>query len=550
MIGVFVGSVVARGTEDSELISNRVLVLPLRSERSDSQSRTVARLSADVITDGLQRSGVVEVIDAYTAFGLHGETDSLPAATGNDSVNRMRTIASRVKAGKLVWGSIRPVDSLFDVRIVITDAADGRVLRVLDPILMKPSQLRDGLSEIQARTVGAVASAVDQRINSLVSSSSPPPSFEAYHEFVNGLDRFREGRWSAASQHFVRAASLDTAFVLASLWEVQALQNNAQFAAAESLVAALLPKRAALPPAERFGLDMFAAEHRKDFVAAYYAARHAAELAPQSNWRFMAGYNAYRIGRPHDALDELLELDPTAGWTRDWRGYWALRALTLHQLGEYESELQITMEGLKRVPRLSMPPMAILYGGFRALAALGRIKALDSLYEEVLTRVQTTGAGNLSALTSRIGNELRAHNLEDAAQRYYQRCLSVWNDEDCHYGLGHYDTVARRFATDSASSSMHALVLARRKQRADAERAFARAARQSTAVGTWSYGLAFERARLAQLLGDRRDAEELIRSEPQRGRMWELLHEQQGQDFPHGDPLLRELIQTSRRNPR
>jgi tetratricopeptide (TPR) repeat protein len=395
--------------------------------------------------------------------------------------------------------------------------------------------------------MGAISTSMDERARSLVAASSPPPSFEAYREFVIGLDRLRENRFPAAWQNFQRAAELDTAFVLASLWGVFALQNEAQFARAESLVNALVPRRASLPAAEQHGLDMFIAEQRNDFEAAYHAARRAADLAPQSNWRYMAGYNAYRIGRPREALHELLDLEPTAGWTTQWTSYWGVRARALHQLEEYEAELKLSNEAMQHVVRASLPPMGILYGSLRSMAALGRLEALDSTFDAALPEMRGARGNLARQLAMLVGNELRAHGHATAAARYYERCLSFGYNAACHYALGHFDQVIDQFSRDSSGADAAALVLARRNSPVEAQRVFDVAAARTSAIGTWSYALAFQKARLAMLMGDRAGAEAIIKAEPQRGRIWELLHESEGGDFKHNDPLLRMLVQTSRR---
>jgi len=523
-----------------DLRQNRVLVLPLDAPDEDAKLRLVGRMAADWVTRGLQRSGIVEVIDPSTAYRLF--TDADPAGARLE-LPQLRQLAEGSHAGIIVWGAVYRQGDDLELRTQVIDARDGKVLRTLDPVSADPQGIGPALEILRTRVSGALATIVDGRLATLVSPSSSPPTFEAYQEFALGLDVF-SSPWDQSYQHFERARQLDSSFTLASFWVAHALFNGARFELHRKLVKDLTRQRDNLAPVDQAGLDMFVAQQQGDWEAAYAAAHRAAQLAPQSNWAYMAALNALRLGRPREALRELESLNPESGWVKGFMLYWSLRMHALHQLGEYEEQLSVARIGRQFVPAGSY---AQRFGVDRneliALAALGRKNELEQRAESLIATALAGDSSMAIELHWVTGAELRAHGDPDGARKHFERCVALNTNPRCLYELGRYEELVSRFGDDELVFDVVSAAAAHLGRRADVDRLQAIDRARPPGEPAYQYSRSFADARVAMLLGDRARALAILQSEPQRGRLWDLLHWSGDFESLRGDPSVTGLLQ-------
>src|SRR5687767_5404149 len=83
----------------------------------------------------------------------------------------------------------RVADSLY-VQASVTDAASGRVLKTLPPVGSLASQPTAVLFELRTRIMGGLSAVLDPRLATLTTNSASPPTYEAYADYVRGLDEF------------------------------------------------------------------------------------------------------------------------------------------------------------------------------------------------------------------------------------------------------------------------------------------------------------------------------------------------------------------------
>lgn len=216
--------------------------------------------------------------------------------------------------------------------------------------------------------MAALATLFDSRLSRWATTASQPPNFQAYQEFIGGLDRFVQFDMRGAIAHFERAASVDTTFRLPLIFAANAHMNLGEFGAADSIGHAVERHAERLAPLDRFYLAWVLATCRGDAAEAVRAARAMANLAPASEALYLVAEDAMALNRPREAVDALVALGPDRGFTRGWWVYWDDLTRALHMLGDHRRELKQALEGARRFP--DNPQM--LSAQVRAMAALGR----------------------------------------------------------------------------------------------------------------------------------------------------------------------------------
>src|SRR3989442_2599695 len=82
--------------------------------------------------------------------------------------------------------------------------------------------------------MAALATLFDSRLSLWAKAAGQPPSFEAYQEFIQGLDRMVQFDSRGAIGHFRRAALEDTTFRLPLIFAAHEHMDLGEFATADS----------------------------------------------------------------------------------------------------------------------------------------------------------------------------------------------------------------------------------------------------------------------------------------------------------------------------
>src|SRR5437879_13467147 len=82
--------------------------------------------------------------------------------------------------------------------------------------------------------MGALATLFDSRLSLWAKATGQPPTFAAYQEFIQGLDRMVQFDSRGAIQHFRRAAQEDTTFRLPLIFAAHEHMDLGEYATADS----------------------------------------------------------------------------------------------------------------------------------------------------------------------------------------------------------------------------------------------------------------------------------------------------------------------------
>src|SRR6059036_340422 len=364
--GAAAGAFLALRSPVSGLKDRRVVVAVIENHTGDAAFDNLGHMAADWVTQGLAQTGLVEVVpsmsvmSASLASGEHG--------SGHLDAAGLRALGRETGAGTVVWGAYyRQADSV-RFQIQISAAADGKVLRALDPVAGPLAQPLTAVEALRQRVMAVLATLFDSRLNRWATTASQPPNFQAYQEFIAGLDRFVQFDMRGAIAHFERASAVDTAFRLPLIFAANAHMNVGEFAAADAIGHALERHSGRLAPLDRAYLAWVLATCRGDRAEALRASRAMASLAPASETLYLVAEDARALNRPREAVDALVALGPDRGFTRGWWVYWDELTTALHLLGDHRAELKQALEGARRFPDNPQ----VLMTQVRALAALGR----------------------------------------------------------------------------------------------------------------------------------------------------------------------------------
>ena len=388
-----------------------VAVVPLDNATGDSTWNLVGAMVTDWVTQCLAETGLVRVMDTRTLL------------TAREDI---RKLATDIGARYLVVGTFyRRGDSL-EFRTTITDARSGEVVSTIDPLLAPVSEPTQALTQLEERVTGALAVQVDRRLSNYTASSSHPPTWEAYSEFLLGMRDFGRNRaYNENFAHFARAARLDTTYWQARLWAGISLANARRYPEADSVFRAVVARRDQLAPYDRAALDYFHSGFvLGDREAAYRGAKFMVELAPlagHSNWAL--GNTARSTRRFRESIEAYSRINLNQGWGTEW----AVRILgesarSRHMLGEHEEELELGRAMIARAPDDGWARTTEVV----ALAALRRFNDLANRVEALMVMPEDPGTwtpfspGNTLWI---VAQELRAHGAADSARRYAEAAV-------------------------------------------------------------------------------------------------------------------------------
>jgi TolB-like protein len=520
----------------------RVVVGAFENRTGDRTNDPFGIMAADWITEGLQRTGAVDVVPTATALAA-----SRVAERGAPGADPIRILARETGAGLVVTGSLyRDRDSLI-LQAQLADASSGKLVGAVEPLRTTAESSISALQSLRDRLMGLLAISLDNRVQ----EAERPPTFDAYQAFAQGLAAYVRSDDSAAVVRFEAAHRLDSTFVLPILYASFCRSNLGDFAAADSLLRVVAPFRDRLNEYDRAWMDFRVAQLAGRDAQALAAIRRAAELAPTSKATYNFAVQAYEARQPVVAESALRSLSPDVGPMRGWLPYWTVLAMVLHVEGKHSQELEAGRQARSRFPGA--------IGGYvasaRALAALGRDRDLDALWDEAM-RVAGPPARDAGGLALETGSELAAHLHPAQAGRWFARALEAytpaegvsdtralrWGRARALAKLGRWpevDTLARRLTQqDSTREDYLGLAGLAAVRLRDGTRAYAILRRLASDRQPYLYGNAqFHAARIAAAAGDTLQATRLLASAYAQGYPYDI-------DF-HRDEVLRRLAGTA-----
>src|SRR6266581_4384874 len=348
------------------LNERRVVVAVIENHTGDSSLDNVGHMAADWVTQGLAQTGIVEVVPSMSVITV--SEASAEHGPGRLDAAGLRTLGRETGAGTVVWGAYYRQGDSIRFQVQVSAARDGTVLRALEPVAGPISHPLAAVEAVRQRVMAALATLFDSRLSLWAKAAGQPPSFEAYQEFIQGLDRMVQFDSRGAIGHFRRAALEDTTFRLPLIFAAHEHMDLGEFATADSIAHAVERSPGRLAPLDRLYLTWVLAQSRGDRERALETAREMAALAPNSETLWLVAQCALALNRPREMAAALTQLGPDRGLFRGWSVYWFYLSFAHHLVGDHRRELKDALEGRRRHPG----ELTVLAAEVRALAALGR----------------------------------------------------------------------------------------------------------------------------------------------------------------------------------
>ncbi len=333
--------------------------------------------------------------------------------------SRMTRRWSSTRAGTLVTGDVERVGNMLRFHARITDVQRGGKPWALTPRAVSISSPEQAIDSMRPHVLGAVAVLRDPTVATLFPIATPPPTFDAYHEFLEGAKLQAQGQIVDGLKHFRWAAAIDSSFTWSLVHAGMACMNwyRADMTAqTDSILASLRLVHSRLTPLQSHLVDHMSAVRTEDWAGSYRAMRAAADLAP-NQFGFAFSTMANQANRPGEAVDALTRPGMDSIYRRV-PTYWRRLTFSLHLLGEHQRELAIA----RRARAIDGQSVLAMVEELRALAALGR---LPETVAGVDTLMSLPREGWLTAgyAVTWVAKELRAHGHTAAAARAMNRAL-------------------------------------------------------------------------------------------------------------------------------
>lgn len=414
-----VGAWAVRGrmaVEAPVVVPSRVVVAPLENRTGNRTLDPVGSMVAEWITQGLLRTGLVQVVDARTMLETAREAGP---SRGDDY---LRTLAERTGAGTVVSGTYFSEGDSLRFLMRITGAPSGEVRHTVDVVDAPRARPTAALEPLRQRVTGALAVLLDPRLNNWTARTSQPPTYEAYGEFLLGMQTFGPD-YENSLRHFAKAARLDSTYWQAMLWAAMSYANLHRYRPADSLFRILDRNRAQLASYDEANLDYFYAGFvRGDWEMSYRGGRRMLELAPGAGHAlYAAGLTAQITNRPQEAIEVLRRIDTKEGWGKAWSPrVYNLLARSYHQLGDYRNDLEWAKRLHASEPNVGWTRLEEV----NATAALGDAKGALGLAVEGAAFPTTTDTWedySPGDFLWQAGRELRAHGHPAEAHEAFER---------------------------------------------------------------------------------------------------------------------------------
>lgn len=383
---------------------NLVAAAPFENRTGNADLDDLGLVAADWLTNALAR------IDAI---------DAVPIGLGVESragVTSPLEVADATGAGIVVTGAYYLDGENLRFQASLTDAARGSLLRSLEPIIGSVDQPMACIESLGSEVAGAVASEFASWDRDF-DQNFQPPSYEAYREYIAGLEFFAVDN-RKAFEHWNRAAEVEPGFVAPRLMMVSLLKVSGSFAQAQAMVDRLSEQRQRMNPFERTWLEYNAATLDGDSQRALAQLRRIHELAPRSTLiRFGLTRNLLVCARPQEALDVISEVDDLDSWegAGPCHFLYNVKNNAEHTLGLFDAELETARQALETCGN------KVVLQTNRARAQIGR-GAVDRVEDALNDGLEASDARRYSLnLFVDIARELEAHGHHSDALEVAER---------------------------------------------------------------------------------------------------------------------------------
>jgi serine/threonine protein kinase/tetratricopeptide (TPR) repeat protein/ribosomal protein L40E len=414
LAGIAVAWLIFFSPRELSLDPQRIAVATFHNKTGDELLDPYGRVAADWITQALSRTDVVEIVP--TSMVLQSSNEVGIKASGLDSITLLRALAEKTNTGTVIWGSYYLKDETLRFQIEITDSMKAKPVHSLEEVRGLRDSPMEVIETLRQRVLGTLVLYFDS-IPSKILRAAKPPLYDAYREYIVGLEYFGKD-YLQALHHFKLAVERDPEFLAPRARIAIIYGTLGEYAKADSEFGFINKYRAHLTRFEQNYLDWYMSRLKGNYAEALQYLRQAEKQAPNNIYvNYLIGLEALRNNNPQGTVNIFAAKEPSEYIYHHEARVWQFGVLAKahHMLGNYQLELDEIRRGQESYP----DKLELRVDEVRALAALGRIKEVTGVIEDSLSvksRTATPGSVMLEA-----AQELRAHGFLNEAQEIANR---------------------------------------------------------------------------------------------------------------------------------
>ena len=500
-----------------------VAVAVFENQTGDSSLDPLGRMASDWIGQGLSKIEGLKVVPMMSVLQL--SPMAKPGEKTSSPLSPLQFLTEQTGAGKVVSGTYYLDRGEIQFLSSITDTQKRKFLP-LEPVKGSLDDKMDVIEKLRQRIMGALAADPKYSIGDL--KGMHPPSYEAYQEFVLGMNNYGRNDLAKAISHLEKAVELDPGFMPAYQWLARIYSNIDLWDKAVSIIGFMDQNRDKLTPEGALFLDRLKALSQGKNEESLRAVLQLQKLAPREFlYNFLAVAEGIGLNKPRQALDLFEKVELPESWLNytfgiNWYAFWCIAHYFLEN---HKKELEVVRRARKYFP----DSLALMTNEARALAALGRIEEVKKVIDESLLSRSSIGTAGRVMLSA--AGELRLRGYQEAfrdiagraVEWYRGRAAGKEASEEQRYDLAEALYVSEQW--EEAGALIEKLrsekpddidylgyggALAAR--RGDKEEALRISEELKRIDRPYTFGAqTYRRARIAALLGMKEEAVELLR---------------------------------------
>ncbi len=531
------------------LAPDLVAVAAFENLTGDPSLDPLGRMASDWISQGLSQVGGLRVVPTMSVPPLSPTVKAGEEAS--PALSPLQALAEQTGAGKVVSGTYYLAGGELQFLSSITDTRNRMLFRSLQPVKGSLADRMNIVEKLRQLVMGAMAADLGFTIGDWKGAS--PPSYEAYQEYILGMNSYGTDVAKALS-HLEKAVQLDPGFMPAYLWLARCYSNLGRWDKAVSILELTDQNRDKLTPEMALFSDRLKAESQGKNKEALRSLLELQRLAPrEALYVFQVAVTEIGINEPRQAIDLFEKAQVPGYWLKVGTGLvWFANWSNAHYfLGNHKKELEI----IRRARQYYPDALAAMTIEARALAALGRVEEVKKVVEESLLsrsaigtwtagRVMLAAArelrrqGNREAFQDMAGRAVewyrgRAAGKEAAEQRRYDLAAALYIAEQWEEAGALIEKLRSEKPDNIDYLGCGGAVAARKGDKAEALRVSEKLKEidRPFTFGEHTYW----RARIAALLGVKEEAVELLRRSFSQGKYYDVFFIQEADLEPLRD---------------
>jgi serine/threonine protein kinase len=383
-----------------------VAVAVFENQTGDSSLDPLGRMASDWIGQGLSKIEGLKVVPMMSVLQL--SPMAKPGEKTSSPLSPLQFLTEQTGAGKVVSGTYYLDRGEIQFLSSITDTQKRKFLP-LEPVKGSLDDKMDVIEKLRQRIMGALAADPKYSIGDL--KGMHPPSYEAYQEFVLGMNNYARNDLAKAISHLEKAVELDPGFMPAYQWLARIYSNIDLWDKAVSIIGFMDQNRDKLTPEGALFLDRLKALSQGKNEESLRAVLQLQKLAPREALsNFLVVAEEIGLNKPRQALDLFEKVELPESWLNtsqgiNWYAYWCIAH---YLLGNHKKELEVARRARKYFP----DALTLMSNEARALAARGKIEDMKKVVDQsLLSRSSIGTAGRVMLAAAR---ELRLRGYREA----------------------------------------------------------------------------------------------------------------------------------------